>query len=391
MNLKRSILFIGLLFISSSTALFAQSGNIKKAKASIIKYEELKAAGTAALGRSSLEDAQKAIDAAVVHDKTKDDAEAWTYYALVYSNLANLDTSAEMATKAKDAIQKASELDTEEKNAENINVASQTLGQFKFNQGVVAWDKQDFKTAYTEFSDALNYLPGDTTLTFYSGLAAVQNQDYDNAIEKYKALVPVTEYSSHKTIMIDLPKLYLQKQDTASAITAAAEAVAAYPDDNNAIIQNIELNLITGNEAKIVSDIEGQISKDPQNKSLHYYLGLAYGSAGDSEKALAAYKKALEIDPNYLEANTNAAVVIMNSGREELMKLNDDKELAPADYNAKVTELKAKIALALPYLEKTVEGNPENVEALKNLKNYYDFVQDEAKSTELQSKIEALN
>src|SRR5690606_18949878 len=230
------------------------------------------------------------------------------------------------------AIQKATELDTEKKNADNISVASQTLGQFKFNQGVVAWDKQDFKTAYTEFTDALTYLPGDTTLTFYSGLAAVQNQDYDSAIEKYRALVPIKEYSSHKTIMIDLPKLYLQKQDTASAITAAAEAVAAYPDDNNAIIQNIELNLITGNEAKIVSDIEGQIAKDPQNKSLHYYLGLAYGSAGDAEKALAAYKKALEIDPNYLEANTNAAVVIMNSGREELMKLNDDKELAPEAY-----------------------------------------------------------
>src|SRR5690606_26447260 len=161
MNLKRSILFIGLLFISSSTALFAQSGNIKKAKTSIIKYEELKAAGTAALGRSSLDDAQKAIDAAVVHDKTKDDPEAWTYYALVYSNLANLDTSAEMATKAQEAIQKATELDTEKKNADNISVASQTLGQFKFNQGVVAWDKQDFKTAYTEFTDALTYLPGE--------------------------------------------------------------------------------------------------------------------------------------------------------------------------------------------------------------------------------------
>jgi len=391
MNFRKSILFVGLLFATSSTALFAQSGNVKKAKAAIVKFEELKAAGTAELGKSSLIAAQEAIDAAVVHEKTKEDPEAWTYYALVYSNLASLDKSADFATKAQDAIKKATEFDKEKKNADNINVAGQTLGQFKFNQGVAAWDKQDFKTAYAEFSDALVFLPGDTTLTFYSGLAAVQNKEFDKAIEKYKELVPVKEYSSHKTIMVDLPKLYLQKGDTTSAITAAAEAVAAYPNDNDAVVQNIELNLITGNEAKIVSDIETQLAKDPQNKSLNYYLGLAYGSAGDSEKALAAYQKALAIDPNYLEANTNAAVVIMNGGRDELMKLNEDKSVPAADYNKKVDAIKAKIARAVPYLEKAVELDSKNVDALRNLKNYYDFVNDEAKSAELQAKIEALN
>ncbi|GGE20733.1 MULTISPECIES: tetratricopeptide repeat protein [Sphingobacterium] len=391
MNFRKSILFVGLLFATSSTALFAQSGNVKKAKAAIVKYEELKAAGSAELGKSNLTAAQEAIDAAVVHDKTKDDPEAWTYYALVYSNLANLNKSAEDATKAKDAIAKATELDKDKKHADNILVAGQTLGQFKFNEGVAAWDKQDYKTAYADFSDALTYLPGDTTLTFYSGLAAVQNKEYDKAIEKYKELVPIKEYSSHKTILVDLPKLYLQKGDTASAITAAAEAVAAYPNDNDAVVQNIELNLITGNEAKIVSDIESQVAKDPQNKSLHYYLGLAYGAAGDTEKSLASYQKALEIDPNYLEANTNAAVVIMNGGREELMKLNEDKSIPTTEYNKRVEGIKGKIAQAVPYLEKSVELDPKNVDALRNLKNYYDFMNDEAKSAEIQAKIEALN
>ena len=391
MNFRKSILFVGLLFATSSTALFAQSGNVKKAKAAIVKYEELKAAGSAELGKSNLTAAQEAIDAAVVHDKTKEDPEAWTYYALVYSNLANLNKSAEDATKAKDAIAKATELDKDKKHADNILVAGQTLGQFKFNEGVAAWDKQDYKTAYADFSDALTYLPGDTTLTFYSGLAAVQNKEYDKAIEKYKELVPIKEYSSHKTILVDLPKLYLQKGDTASAITAAAEAVAAYPNDNDAVVQNIELNLITGNEAKIVSDIESQVAKDPQNKSLHYYLGLAYGAAGDTEKSLASYQKALEIDPNYLEANTNAAVVIMNGGREELMKLNEDKSIPTTEYNKRVEGIKGKIAQAVPYLEKSVELDPKNVDALRNLKNYYDFMNDEAKSAEIQAKIEALN
>ena len=391
MNFKKSILFVGLLFATGSTALFAQSGNVKKAKAAIVKFEGFKAAGTAALGKASLTEAQTAIDAAVVHEKTKNDPEAWTYYSLVYANLASIDTSDAIAAKADEGIQKAKELDTEKKHAENISVAQQTLGQFKFNQGVGSWDKQDYKTAYNQFTTALKYLPGDTTLTFYSGLAAVQNKDYDNAIAKYKELVPKKDYSSHRTVMLDLPKLYLSKGDTANALVSAGEAVVAYPGDNDAVVQNIELNLITGNEGKIVKDIETQLAKEPTNKSLHYYLGLAYGAANQPDKALESYKKALAIDPNYKEANTNSAVVIMNSGRDELIKLNEDKNLPVAEYNKKVAELKTKIAQALPFLLKSVELEPKNVDALRNLKNYYDFIEDQAKSDELKAKIEALN
>ena len=391
MNLRKSILLVGLLFATGSTAVFAQSGKLRKAKSAIVKFEELKAAGTAELGMSSLTEAQAAIDDAIEHDKTKDNPETWTYYALVYANLANLDGGEEAAVKATEAIEKAKELDTEEKNSENIHVAGQTLGQYQFNKGVAAWDKQDYKTAYDDFSTALKYLPGDTTLTFYSGLAAVQNQDYDKAIEKYEELVPVKEYSSHKTIMVDLPKLYLSKGDTTAAITAAANAAEAYPDDNAAVQQNIELNLITGNEGKIVSDIEAQVAKDPENKSLHYYLGLAYGAAGEPDKALAAYEKAIAIDPDYVEANTNAAVVIMNAGRDKLMALNDDKSISGEDYNKQVEDIKTEISRAVPYLEKAAALDSGNADALRNLKNYYDFMNDEAKSAEIQAQIEALN
>lgn len=191
--------------------------------------------------------------------------------------------------------------------------------------------------------------------------------------------------------MVDLPKLYLSKGDTASAITAAGEAAAAYPDDNDAVQQNIELNLITGNEGKIVSDIEAQVEKDPQNKSLHYYLGLAYGAAGEPEKALEAYEKALEIDPDYIEANTNAAVVIMNAGRDKLMSLNEDDSVSGDDYNQRVEDIKEEIARAVPYLQKASDLDPENPDALRNLKNYYDFMNDEAKSAEIQERIDALN
>ncbi|WP_437919799.1 tetratricopeptide repeat protein [Sphingobacterium sp. LRF_L2] len=389
MNFKKAIVFS--LLVAAGTTTFAQTSNLRKAKTSLQKFEELKAAGSAELGKSNLESAKEAIDLAIAHEKTKEDAETWTVYALVNANLAALENTVEAATAAAEGIKKAKELDAESKNADNIKVAGQVLGQFNFNQGVAAWEKQDFKSAYGSFSDALVYLPGDTTLTYYSGLAAIQNKDYANAIAKYKELVPVKEFSSHKAVVIDLPKLYLSAQDTASAIEYAAQAVQAYPNDNDASVQNIELNLIVGNEAKIITDIESQIAKDASNKSLYYYLGIAQSASNNSEKAAEAYKKAVELDPNFSDANRNAAATIINSVRDQLNALNQDKTLSNTDYNTKVAALKEKIKEALPYLEKVVELNPSDVDALRSLKGYYDFQQDEAKSTEIQAKINAAN
>ncbi len=389
MNIRKTIVLS--VMVSAGTLVFAQTGNLKKAKSAIAKFEEFKGAGQPKLGETSLKTASDALNEAIVHEKTKDLAETWTYYALVSANYASLNNSAEEAAKAEEGIKKAKELDTDKKNAENIKVAEQTLGQYNFNQGVAAWEKQDYPTAYTAFDKGLVYLPGDTTLTYYSGLAAIQNKDYKNAIEKYKALIPAKEFSNHKSILVDLPKLFLSAADTTSALEYAAIAATEYPTDNGAAVQNIELNLIAGNEQKVVSDIENQIAKDPTNKTLYYYLGIASSATKDMDKALTAYQKAIELDPNYFEANTNAAVTIMNQVREDINKANNDRTLKTADYNAAVTAAKDKLKPALPYLLKLVELEPKNADSLRYLKSYYDFVQDEEKSKEVQAKIDALN
>lgn len=397
MNFKRAILF-SLLVIAGTTA-FAQSGNLRKAKAGLQKFQQsqelqnlkgLQGASAVELDKESLQSAKEAIDQAITHDKTKDDPETWTFYALINANLATLEKSKEALQAAEEGIQKATQLDNEGKNKENIAVAGQLLGQFSFGQGADAFNSQDYKTAYTAFEQALKYLPGDTTLLFYSGLAASNAQDNTNAIEKFKQLVPEKEFSNHKVVMTELSRLHLLAADTATALEYAAKAVAEYPEDNDIAIQNIELNLITGNEDKIISDIESQIAKDSDNKTLYYYLGIAYSTSNNNDKAIDAYKKAVELDPDYLEANKNASATIINRVRDQLNALSDDKTLSNTDYSTKVEELKEKIKEALPYLEKVVSLAPNDIDALKSLKSYYDFQQDEAKSVETQAKIDAL-
>lgn len=77
----------------------------------------------------------------------------------------------------------------------------------------------------------------------------------------------------------------------------------------------------------------------------------------------------------------------MNKTREKLNEVNNNRKLTQAQYNAEVDKIKAELKPVLPYLEKAVALQPKNVDALTNLKNYYVFMQDEAKTAEINAKI----
>lgn len=389
MNIK-SLLLLTAIGTVTTTVSFAQKSNISKAKTGLAKYQELKEAGTAQLGLPNLKTAKEAIDAAVANEKTKDNAEAWTVYSLVNANLSAVDKSAELAKLAEDGIAKAKSLDSDGANKENIHVAEQILGQYNFNLGAEEYQAQKYGESYNSFVKALQYLPGDTLVTYYSGVAALSNKDYKNAIERYKELLPHKDFSSHKSVTVDLPKLYLSIQDTASALEYAKKAAQEYPDDNAAMTQNIELNLITGHEKETIADITAQLAKDPNNKNLNYYLGIAQSASKNDDAAIAAYRKAVEIDPNFFEANTNLAITLMNKTRERLNEVNNNRKLTQAQYNAEVDKIKADLKPVLPYLEKAVELQPKNYDALTNLKNYYVFMQDEQKTAEITAKLKTL-
>jgi tetratricopeptide (TPR) repeat protein len=377
------------LFIALASTSFAQNSNLRKAASNIQKYDELRMAGTPQLGKNYLEDAKTAIDEAIAHDKTKDLADTWTYYSLIYGNLATDEKSQEYADLAAQGIAKAKELDKDGKNADNIAVAVQMLGAYNFNTGVGQWESQNYQGAYDAFNKALEYMPGDTTLTYYSGLAAIQNKQYEKGIAKYKELIDKTDFSSHRIVMVDLPKLYLSMQDTAAALEYAEKAMLAYPEDRDAVVQNIELNLIAGNNEKIVANIQQQLEKDSQNKNLYYYLGLAESGANHPDKALEAYRKAIEIDPNYADANLNAGVVLMNQVRDLLNDLNN-QELTAGEQSARIKELKENLKPVEAYFSKVLEVEPNNSSALRGLKNYYDFSENEEKSKEISERLENL-
>lgn len=389
--MKVKSILLGMLVITSSAA-FSQTSNLRKAKTSYNKFNEVKSIGSATLGTADLNTAKEALEKAIEHEKTKELAETWTYYALVNADLALLDstdTGEDYIKIAAEAREKALNLDKENENEQNLNILNSIIAQYELNKGVKAWDSQDFESAYNAFDRGLKYLPQDTTLLYYSGLAAINSQDYEKALAKYVELIPIDSFSNNRQIILDVSRLYLMQGDTTNAIKYAELGANKYPEDGELATQNIELNLMAGNEQKIINTINAQVEKDPENANLHYYLGIAYSEMGDIEKAEASYRKALAINPDYLDANINLGGLILNKGIDHFNKTNN-ASLPQAEYDVEIKKAYDIFDTALPFLEKAVQLDGSSYLALTNLRKYYEIKEDNNKIAELQARIDAL-
>ena len=391
MKIKSFIL--AAVFTASSLLVFGQKGEITSAKSNYDKFVTLKEANSLALALPTLNIARTSIDKAVAHNKTMNDPSAWTYKAIIYGELALLDTvptsSKPLFTEAQSAYKKAVELDKDGENKANLAIVDGTIfSQYELNQGVKAYQSNKFSEAYTAFNNALTYRPGDTTITYYSGLSAINAKNLKAGIKSYEDLIK-TNFSINNQIYMDLSRLYAMEGDTARAISIAAEGAEKF-NNSQLATQEIELSLITGRQKEVITKITEQIKKNPTNKLYPYYLGFAYSAVGDNAKAEEAYLQAISIDPAFADANINVGGVILNKGINLYNQANQLPSDQQKEYDAMIKLANAEFDRAFPYLVKASELDPKSRIALDNLKTYYIVKKDNAKLDEITKKIEAL-
>ncbi|QQL51083.1 tetratricopeptide repeat protein [Mucilaginibacter ginkgonis] len=415
--MKMKTLMTG-IFAFAVTAAFAQKGELSNAQTEYDKYETARGQKvTATLAATSIANAKTSIDKAAANEKTSVMPQTWALKGAIYSSLAVQDsvdaTSAPLYSAAADAIKKAKELDTKGENKKLIDHANLNLAQYNLSRGVKLYQSKDYANAYKSFDAYRTILPEDTNAIYYSGLAATLSENYPAAISNYNKLL-TTNYSNKAGVYKDLPTIYLMQKDTANALKVLNDAIAKYPTNPDYRKREIEINLQSGKTKEVLDKINTAITNDPKNKSLYYYSGLVYSTmadnttkqiktataankpalekskADDLAKAAEMYKKALELDPNYFEANLNMGYVTINPAIEMYNAANKLPANKQKEYDAAVAKAGAQFDLAKPYLLKAVELNPKSEDALRNLKTYYLGKKDNANATAIQKQIDAL-
>ena len=267
-------------------------------------------------------------------------------------------------------------------------MSSSIFSQYELNQGVRSYQTNNFADAYTAFNNALAFRPGDTTITYYAGLSAINAKNYKDGISRYEDLIK-TNFSANKSIYLDLSRLYSMEGDTAKAISIASEGAIKF-NDSQLATQEIELSLMSGKQKEVITKISDQASKNPTNKLYPYYLGIAYSTIGEAGKAEESYLQAIKIDGNFADAYINVGGVLLNKAINLFNKANQLPQNQQKEYDAMIKSAGEDLEKAFPYLSKASELDPKSKIALENLKTYYIIKKNQAKIDEISAQIEKL-
>jgi Flp pilus assembly protein TadD len=414
--MKIKFLMVGLLGLVSATT-FAQKGELNTAQSEYDKYQGLRS--QTALAMPSLNNAKVSIDKAAANQKTAALPQTYALKGAIYASFAELDsvatTSLPLFNTAQDAIKKAKELDTKGENKKLIDDANITLAQYQLKKGVKEYQSGQFDLAYKSFDFYRTVMPEDTNAILYTGLAAINSKNYPAAISNYNKLL-TTKYSGNQRVYGDLASIYLNNKDTTGALKAITDGLVKYPNNADLRKTEIEISLQTGKQKEVLDKIQSAISTDSKNKELYYYAGLVYSQTADDaakqlattkdvaaktklqaqraenlQKAVDMYKKALEIDPNYFEANLNLGYVIIAPAIDSYNAANKLPANKQKEYDAAIAKSNAQFDLAKPYLLKAVELNPKSPDALNNLMTYYRGKKDDANAAKIKAQLDALN
>ncbi|MFD1630759.1 tetratricopeptide repeat protein [Pseudopedobacter beijingensis] len=389
--MKKAILSI-FMFAAVSSA-FAQKSEISAAKNSYALFEvNLQAKATMKKQLEVLNTAKTSIDKAVLHDKTKGSAEAWSNRGLIYSAIAVTDTvnksKAEEAMKtALESIAEAKKLDAAGKEKNILTNAENNLLIYMQNKGVKAFNTKNYKEAFNAFKYMSSVQPQDSLFTMYAAYAANNAQMPEEAITYYEKSLSLNK--KNPVIYQELSRLYLSKADTSKALKTIEEGREGHPENLSLILDELNIYLNKGQVASQISKIENAVNRDPKNKTLHFVAGIAYNANKQPEKAAEAYKKAIELDPNYTDAILNLSILYIDKANvyiNEANKLPNNKS-TEAKYNALKGQFEGELKKALPLLERARELNPKDVNVLNTLREVYVKLNRMDKATQIKKEL----
>ncbi len=282
-----------------------------------------------------LDVARTEIDKAIADEKTGVKAKTWFTRGEIYSEMISHPIYGKTAPPnaaqiAYESYQKAIQYDEAGKEyAPQAKEKMKGLYGAAFNAGVTAFNAKDYDTALKSYELAASIMPQDTAVALYTAYAYEGKKDFAGAEKAYRnALTVPLKEKTKKDVYYTLIRLSREKPE-ADQLALAREAVSAYPNDKDMMLQEISLMLKLGQEKEAIDKIQNAIKLDPKNSNLYAVLGSLYDKAGKPDQAVTVYEQAIAADPTNFDAQFNLGVYQFNKGAEMTQKL---RNMSPSEY-----------------------------------------------------------
>ena len=376
------------LMAATATTTFAQEATVKEAKK--------------LLGKSDFDAAAKMLAPALTSNETLDKAAAWNLQSEIMYNKYTTISAKQMENQVKkidestdtmgmykaavaawEAVLKCDEFDQlpdakgkvkmkyrspAQTKYKNFGVTLVQAGQFfyqkKDNKNAIdAWKKYLEMKQTSIFKEVADF-PKDSfydDIVYYVAFLAYQEKDYPNAV-KYAsqlAAVPGKEDEANEILLFAKRETLKSKADSLEYVDMVKKIHRANPESERYFNLLVEYyNSVS--PAEKLAWVEEEISVAPQNKMPWAIKGEAMMNSDKWDEAVAAFKKAIEIDPDWVPCLFNTGICLNSKAIALNDQLMDKKTMALTNENAE--KVKNVLREALIYLEKTRELDPDQLQ-----------------------------
>ena len=231
------------------------------------------------------------------------------------------------------------------------------------------YDLDEFESALKDYLKAKETLPTDSVAYLEGALAAAyannntvfeQLKNEFNSVFKYMS----PRFDEYSEIMFQASL----SDDENMTENKLKEAIRLYP--NNAEIYGGPLLSMYFEQNRIedATALLEELVPLVENAEFPYTLGVIYQQNQNIDGALEMYNKALEKDPNHLDANYNIGTIYYNQAVGEINRLND---LSLSEFEAQSNKLNQEsidlLKKAKPFIDKAASGDKHATDAFEFL------------------------
>jgi Flp pilus assembly protein TadD len=414
MNMKK-IMMLAMMAVAASSA-FAQDDLVKNARKLFTKGE--------------FDQALQTLAPALTSSDTQDKAAAWNLQgeiclakfsglnekeieAKVKKNNATYDTLGmhNAAIGAIEAVMKCDEYDRQPNDKGKVKTRFHSKeNQNKYlnvrlaliNAGLYFYNKKDLDKAVKTWSMYIDSatdpffegagLENDqyrSEIAYYAGLAAYQKKDYV-AAEKYAHVAaqdPAKTDEANEILLFSKKENMKTAADSAAYLAVVKDMHKQKPDESRYFNLLMEYYTRANDMKALEAWADEEIALNAENSMAWALKGEVQMNNRKWDDAVESYKKAIELDANFVQCIFNAGVCLNSKAIDMKDQLADKKTGGLTKENA--DKVKAILQEALPYLERVKELDPsrEKVNWAYPLYQIYYSLGDKAKSDEMEKLV----
>ena len=219
--------------------------------------------------------------------------------------------------------------------AQDTRGAQASPGRAHLDAARAAGDKGDWRGAVLECNRALRSDPSNAEVYIRLGAAYGELKEWDEALRALRravALVP-SSAAAHYNLGVTLERA---KPGSGAGIPEFRKALELDPRAASAMV-NLAVGLgdQSPQEARRLLERAGRL--DPRSAEVPYNLGLLLRNAGERARAIEAFQKAVALNPDFLDARRQLALLLVAAERwdENLEQCREILKRDARDWNAR--------------------------------------------------------